>query len=108
MESILKVKRNFKKFERSPRYYKKLEEKAMALTKHKFERISKDKYKYKGVRNAATITTGLKRFYGHLICDCAHMMKHGICIHLVAFSWLFEKSCYTNYSNKPRIQLIFF
>ena len=41
--------------------------------------------------------TGLKRYYAELFCDYQSMMKDGICVHLVAFCWFFDKKliCYS-------------
>ena len=80
-----------------------IEEKARRLTRKNFKFLkNNNRYLYTGTNNTAIIKLGLKRYYGELFCDCQSMMKDGICLHLVAFSWLYDINCYRNYSNKPK------
>ena len=80
-----------------------IEEKARRLTRKNFKFLkNNNRYLYTGTNNTAIIKLGLKRYYGELFCDGQSMMKDGICLHLVAFSWLYDINCYRNYSNKPK------
>ena len=36
-----------------------------------------------------------------MLCDCGMFIKNGVCMHLVGFSWLFEKYFYESYKNYP-------
>jgi hypothetical protein len=41
--------------------------------------------------------------YRNCSCNCATYMKDGICLHLVGYSWIYEKHLYRNYSNAPTV-----
>ena len=60
-------------------------------------------YSYTGKNNKYTIKLNLPRYYKSCFCDCGMFMKDGVCMHLVGFSWVFEKYFYENYQNNPKI-----
>ena len=39
--------------------------------------------------------------YKNCSCNCIFYMKDAICMHLIGYSWLFNKIHYRNYSNEP-------
>ena len=46
----------------------------------------------------------LPRYYKGYFCDCESFMKDGVCMHLVAFSWLVSpQPFYKNYCNDPKV-----
>lgn len=93
---------NCKKFRSSPRYSASTEKLALKLTKNNFKKKNNDVYSYNGVNNNYTLKFNLPKYYKSCFCDCCFFMKDGVCMHLVAFSWLYEKNLYTNYSNKSK------
>jgi hypothetical protein len=92
-----------KKFKRSPRYVERTEKLALNLMKKNFKRKDLNTYSYQGKNNKYTIKLNLPRYYQSCFCDCGMFMKDVVCMHLVGFSWLFEKSFYKNYQNDPKV-----
>ena len=93
---------NCKKFLNSPRYIENTEKSALKLTKANFSKINKHSYSYKGVNNNCTLKFDLPDYFKSCFCDCTSFMKDGVCMHLVAFSLLFDKDFYKNYTKKDK------
>ena len=95
---------NFKKCKPYPRYIKKTEDLAIKLTRKNLKKLYKDTYSYTGVNNRFVIKMNLPRYYKGYFCDCESFMKDGVCMHLVAFSWLVSpQPFYKNYCNDPKV-----
>ena len=75
---------------------------ALKLTKTNLKKIDKDLYTYTGVNNTCKLKFNLPSYYMGSFCDFSNFVKDGICMHLVAYSWLYEKDLYKNYSNKTK------
>ena len=94
---------NAKKFSFSPRFVKKSHELASNLTKRNYKfSANKNSVKYTGVKNQYVIKLNNENAYKNCSCNCIFYMKDAICMHLIGYSWIFNKKHYRIYSNEPR------
>ena len=90
-------------FQLTPRFLKKTQELAETLTKENFKLVNKVTVYYKGKAHLYKLNIADVTAYKNCSCNCSIYMKDGICMHLVGYSWIYNRNLYGNYSNLPTV-----
>ena len=76
---------------------------AEVLTKANFKLVNKVTVEYTGKANRYKLNIDDVAAFKNCSCNCSLYMKDGICMHLVGYSWIYNKNFYANYSNLPTV-----
>ena len=88
-------------FEIFPKYKKNTKELAFTLKKTQFKLIRKNVIVYTGTKNKHKLLLNDARFHSRCSCDCKYFITHGIRMHLVGYSNLFELNLFDIRYSKP-------
>ena len=95
---------NQRQFVLVARYTRDIRTLADKLTKKNFKLVKRDQYTYQSLINDTkhTVTLNSPECHNKCYCSCKSFIKHAVCLHLVALSFLFNLDLFKgDYANDP-------
>ena len=104
-EQIIYYSTEYHEFEKVPKFNRKTRELADCLIKSNFKQIRKDRIvftnTFEGKKSKYTITINDSNYLNKCSCECKYFVKHAVCMHLVAYSNLFNCDLFESRYSKP-------
>lgn len=104
-EQIVYYSTEDKIFEKIPKFNRHTRELADSLIKSNFKQIRKDRIiftnTFNGKKSKYTLTINDSKYLNNCSCECKYFVKHAVCMHLVAYSNLFNIDLFDSRYSKP-------